>query len=141
MQSADVRPEVISSFLESETAAGRVLGSVEPDITAHVQVNRFGLVPKGHQPGKWRLIVDLSFSRGHSVNDGIEPELYTLHYTSVDEACRQVVARDQGTVLAKFHVEGAFWTVPVHPDDRWLLGMRWGQEAPSLLTQVCSQVV
>ncbi len=46
MQSADVRPEVRSSFLESETAAGRVLGPVEPDIAAHVQVNRFGLVPK-----------------------------------------------------------------------------------------------
>ena len=28
-------------------------------------------------------------------------------------------------MLAKFDVEGAFRTVPVHPDDRWLLGMQW----------------
>ncbi len=35
------------------------------------------------------------------------------------------MARGRGTVLAKFDVEGAFRTVPVHPDDRWLLGMRW----------------
>ena len=25
----------------------------------------------------------------------------------------------------KFDVQGAFQTVPVHPDDRWLLGMQW----------------
>ncbi len=36
------------------------------------------------------------------------------------------MARGRGTVLAKFYVEGAFQTVPVHPDDQWLLCMRWG---------------
>lgn len=125
MQSADVHPEVIKDFLSSELAAGRVLGPVDSDTARRVQVNRFGLVPKGHQPGKWRLIVDLSFPRGNSVNDGIEPELCSLHYTSVDEACKRVMARGRGTMLAKFDVEGAFRTVPVHPDDRHLLGMSW----------------
>ena len=36
-----------------------------------------------------------------------------------------MVARGRGAVLAKFDVLGAFRTVPVHPDDRGLLGMRW----------------
>ena len=72
MQSAAVWLEVISSFLEAEVQAGRVLGPVEPEAARAVQVNRFGLVPKNHQPGKWRLIIDLSFPRGRSVNDGIE---------------------------------------------------------------------
>ena len=35
------------------------------------------------------------------------------------------MARGQGAILAKFDVEGAFRTVPVHPDDRPLLGMGW----------------
>ena len=86
-------------------------------------MNRLGLVPKGHQPGKWRLIVDLSFPRGYSINDGIEPSVCSFHYTSVDEACKRIVARGQGAILAKFDVEGAFCTDPVHPDDRPLLGM------------------
>ncbi len=30
-----------------------------------------------------------------------------------------------GARLAKFDVKGMYWTVPVHPDDRWLLGMCW----------------
>ena len=34
-------------------------------------------------------------------------------------------ANGAGTKLDKFDVEGAYRTVPVHPDDRWLLGMRW----------------
>ncbi len=125
MQSATVRPEVISSFLEAELHAGRVFGPVDLELANTVQVNRFGLVPKGHQPGKWRLIVDLSSPKGGSVNDGIEPSLCRLHYTSVDEACVKVTAKGQGAMLAKFDVEGAFRTVSVHLDDRWLLGMQW----------------
>ena len=32
--------------------------------------NRFGLVPKS-EPGQWRMIIDLSFPSGFSVNEGI----------------------------------------------------------------------
>ena len=119
MQSAEVRPDVISGFLSSELRARQVLGPIKPEVAATVQVNRFGLVPKGHQPGKWWLIIDLSFPRGCSVDDGVEPEVCSLHYTSVDEACKRVMAK------AKFDVEGAFRTIPVHPNDRRLLGMHW----------------
>ncbi len=59
------------------------------------------------------------------MNDRIDPALCSLHYTSVDEACRRVLALGRGAMLAKFDVQGAFRTVPVHPEDHWLLGMRW----------------
>jgi len=78
---------------------GRVLGLLEPNLHPLVHINRFGVIPKKHQPGRWRLIVDLSQA---SVNDGIEPELCTLHYTSVDEAVRRVLGWGRGTMLAKF---------------------------------------
>ena len=32
-----------------------------------VHLNRFGVIPKSSQPGKWRLIVDLSHPEGKSV--------------------------------------------------------------------------
>ena len=108
--SANVCPDVISAFIASELADGRALGPVEPFMASSVQVNRFGLVPKGHQPGKWRLIVDLSFPRGNSVNDGIEPGICSLRYTSVDEACKRVVARGRGIIQEghhTFHWQGA----------------------------------
>ena len=43
----------------------------------------------------------------------------------MDEACKRVVAMGRGMVLAKVAVQGAFHTIPVHPDDRRLLGIRW----------------
>ncbi len=30
-----------------------------------------------------------------------------------------------GALLAKFDVESVYRTVPVYPEDRWLLGMSW----------------
>ncbi len=43
----------------------------------------------------------------------------------MDTACQNVLKLGQGAELAKFDVSGAFRAVPVHPDDRHLLGMQW----------------
>ena len=51
----------------------------------------------------------------NSVNDGIDPKLCGLRYTSVDVACQKALELGQGAVLAKFDVSGAFRTVLVHP--------------------------
>ncbi len=58
------------------------------------------------------------------MNDGIEREVCSVSYMSVDAACKRVVATGRGCLLAKLDVKGAFRMVPVHPDDRWLLGMK-----------------
>ena len=67
-------------------------------------------------------------SQGASVNDGIENELCSLKYVSVDEAMREVIELGQGTQLAKFDIESAYRLIPVHGDDRPLLGMRWREK-------------
>ena len=72
----------------------------------------------GRHSGKWRLISDLSFRRGYSVNDGIAPALCTLHYTSVDKVAKE--AQGAGTCA-----RSAYRLAPVHPDDRTLLGVEW----------------
>ena len=127
MKSASDYPEVVDDYLRKEREAGCVIGPVDAKSLPPVQVSRFGVIPKS-QPGKWRLIVDLSHPAGSSVNDGIEPELCTLKYTSVDEAVRRLVAMGPGALLAKLDVERAYRIVPVHPTDRLLLGMQWRGE-------------
>ncbi len=67
------------------------------------------------------MIVDLSFPKGHSINDGVEPELCSLSYTSVDRAVQRILRRGADARLTKFDVKGAYRTVPVHPEDRHLL--------------------
>ena len=88
---------------------------------AGVHVSLLGVIPKS-EPGKWRVILDLSSPEGGSVNDGINKELCSLSYMSVDEVVARVVQLGKGALMAKF---AAYRNVPVHPDDRWLLGIVW----------------
>lgn len=53
-----------------------------------VHVIRVGVVPKGHTPGQWRMITDLSFPEGSSVNDGVDSAFCSLEYTSVDRVAQ-----------------------------------------------------
>ena len=114
---------VISDYLDKEVRLGRVVGPLPGDTAVHI--SRFGVVPKLSQPGKWRLIIDLSAPENHSVNDGIAPESCTLSYTTVDCAAELVRSRGRGALLAKLDIESAYRIVPIHPDDRCVLGMRW----------------
>ncbi len=125
MLSATRNKQVVDEYLDKEVSLGRVAGPVDPTAQPGIHINRFGVIEKTHQPGKYRLIVDLSYPEGHSVNDGLEPELCTMKYTSVDVAVARVLTHGAGTSLAKFDIESAYRIVPVHPDDRPLLGMSW----------------
>ena len=82
-------------------------------------------MPKGHTSGKWCLITDLSFPPGHSVNDGIDPALCSLSYVSIDTVAAVVAALGAGSLLTKIDIKSAYRLVPVHQDDRPLLGVEW----------------
>ena len=125
MQSAVENASVIDDYIQAEVSMGRVIGPVSRERFQGIQINRFGVIPKNHQPGKWRMIVDLSHPKGKSVNDGISSDLCSLHYTSVDDALRIIGGLGKGTLLAKFDLRSAYRIVPVHPTDRLLLGMQW----------------
>ena len=88
MLSAQQNPEVIDGYLAKEIQLERVVRS---ESRAGVHINRFGAIPKPHQPGKWRLILDLSYPQGESVNDGIEKELCSLKYSSVEMAVKRII--------------------------------------------------
>ena len=87
-----------------------------------LHINRFGVIPKGYNTGKWRLITDLSFPHGHSVNDGIDPDLCSMSYITV---ARLATELGEGALLAKVDIESAYRQIPVHPQDRPLQAMQW----------------
>ena len=120
-------PEVITDYLQAEQAVGRMLGPLSATLSngQAVQINRVGVVPKGHNTGRWQLITDLSYPPGRSVNDGIDPGLCSLEYMSVDRIAGIIVALGQGTLMAKIDIKSAHRLVPVHPDDRPLLACKW----------------
>ncbi len=125
-QSAGAQGLVIDEYLRKECELGRVLGPFRlGDLEPAPHVSRIGVTPKGHQQNKWRLIVDLSFPVGGSVNDGISRDLASLSYVKIDDLVNLILALGRNCLLAKLDIKSAFRIVPVHPADRHLLGMRW----------------
>ena len=125
MASALLNPQVIDSYLQSEVQFGRVAGPFSQPPLPDLHVSCFGVIPKRHQPGKWRLILDLSCLAGHSVNDGIAGEHYSLQYMKVNDIIAGIMWLGWGSLMAKFDVQNAYRIVPVHTEDRRLLGMKW----------------
>ena len=125
MPSAHSHPDVTSGYVDAEVREGRMIGPFRPGQIPDLHVNRMGVIPKGHIPGRWRLITDLSHPKGSSVNDGISPDLCSLRYTSVQRVARTAMLLGKGALMAKLDIKAAYRLVPVHPDDRPLLGIEW----------------
>ena len=124
LEGAREHPGVVTDYLSTEISLGRVAGPFPPRAVPQIHISRFGVIPKG-QTGKWRLIVDLSHPKGHSVNDGIPKPLCSLQYVTIDEAVKGIIQFGRGALLAKIDIRSAFRLLPVHPADRHMLGMRW----------------
>ena len=124
MRSASENPLVVDQYLLTEHSLGRVTGPFVSPLFPNLHVSWFGVIPKS-QPGKWRLILDLSHPPGLGVNDGIDPEEYAVKYIKVDDAIHHIMKLGRGTLLAKTEVKSAYRLLPVHQDDRPLLGMKW----------------
>ena len=73
----------------------------------------------------------MSFLRAHRgyspegfiVNDDIPEALCSLSYVTINDTIQKILAYGWGTLLAKVYICNAYRTVPVHLDDRWLMGM------------------
>ena len=58
------------------------------------------------------------------MNDGINPDEFTLHYIMIDQVIRMVAQFGQGALMAEFDVEAAYRNIAIHPSDRFLLGIK-----------------
>ena len=128
--------KTICSYLRKERARRRMIDP--PPAAKNTQISPFGVITKPHQPGKWRLILDLSSPRGSSVNDGIDPQLcslsYARSYARLDDKVKRVLSHGSGALLTKIDIQSAYRIIPVHPADHSLLahpadhsllGMKW----------------
>lgn len=124
MPSAREQAEVVDEYLGKECSEGRMVGPLNPKDWPGIHISPFGVIPKSTQ-GKWRLITNLSAPQHFSVNDGISRDLSSLSYITVDSIVEQVRRLGQGTLLAKMDIQSAYRIVPVHKEDRCLLGVKW----------------
>ena len=91
ISSAQLEPSVIDKYLLNKLKKGRIASSSTPSVS-NLHINRFGVIHKNQQLGKWCLILDLSSPAGVSVNDGIPKDTFTVQYMSVDDVIEGIMA-------------------------------------------------
>ena len=104
MLSAIRNPSPVIKYLETEKGANRL---VVQESQSNIHISRFGVIPKRNQPGKWRLILDLSYPPGASVNDGVDKTYCHLFFPSVDDAAKKIMEMGPQCQLAKIDVAQA----------------------------------
>ena len=123
LTSAFQHPQIINDELAKEITAQRIAGPFDHPPLPNLQCSGIGVVPK--KTGGWRMIMHLSAPADHSINDGIDKEDFTLHYSTIDDAVKMVQHLGSTAELAKIDVKSAFRTIPVRHKDRELLGIHW----------------
>ena len=76
-------------------------------------------------PGEYRLIHNLSFPAGQSINDGIPRDFCRVEYARFDDAVALVRTAGEGALMAKSDIKSAFRLLPIAPEDFELLGFKF----------------
>ena len=116
--------ETIDTYLAKELTEGTVASPFSQPPFENTHLNHFGVIPKS-QCCEWRLITDLSFPKGRSVNDLIPGCNSTVCYEGIPEAITAIMRVGQGAMLAKFDMKRAYHLLPVSENHRHFLGMFW----------------
>lgn len=121
----DVDKHLITTEIESQLKSKAIS---QFDITNKTKTfisSPLGLVPKSD--GTKRRIHHLSSPDGTSVNDFINPDSYTISYSTLDDAIQLIrkMGPSGGAIMFKRDLKDAFRHIPVSPLDRQLLGFTW----------------
>lgn len=120
-------PVKIQKYLLKEKQYGAVLGPFENNpFICNVGISPLNSVPKKDTPER-RIILDLSYPEGESVNDFISKDFYlgekvNLSYPGVDDLVDIVKQKGKGCLLFKRDLKRAYRQFPIDPGDASLLG-------------------
>ena len=115
--------EQVDRVIAEDLALGRLHGPFVDSPFEFSTVSPLGAFLKRDKV-KIRLIHDLSYPQGRSVNSAIDPEEFSLHYNSVDTAV-EACGRVDHPVLANIDLKDAYKSVGIRPEDWHLLGLSW----------------
>ena len=114
-----------------------VQASIQKDIDLGIKAGPFSQPPftnfvgspmgayKKKHSSKFRVIHDLSWPPGGSVNDYIDADDYHVNYMSVDDVVEKIRVLGTSCKLAKLDLADAFKHIPVRVEDWELLGSTW----------------
>ena len=126
-KSTMLHPEVTQKKLDIELELGRIAGPFKHPPLEKMVFSPLGIVPKKNS-GEFRLIHDLSFPKGDSVNSHIDPQHSSVQYEVLDRCVEIIQSIGKGCLVAKADLKDAFRIVPLAPAAYRLLGFKWKEE-------------
>ena len=122
-KSANDHPGVIEDYLSREVKEGRMRGLFD-SLPSYFHCSPLAVVPK-KTPGTFRVIHNLSYPTGNSVNDFIPEYFSRVTYQSVYDAIVMLSDLGKGAFMSKTDVEKAFRIIPINPADQHLFYVHW----------------
>ena len=121
-------PSDAQHYLYKEISLGAILGPFNKVPFKKIHCSPLLTRPKDN--GKRRVILDLSFPRGASVNDTVVREIFdgtpfTLKFPTVDDILQKVRSFEGRVLLSKIDVARAFRNLCVDPVDAFRFGIQW----------------
>lgn len=122
--------EKVDEYLCKEISLGAVMGPFDSSpFDKPCKLSPLNTVEKKDSDER-RVILDLSFPEGHSVNDGIDKKRYLgepieLKFPSVDAFGALIFRKGQGCVMFKRDLKRAYRQILVCPGDVRKLGYKW----------------
>ena len=118
----------IKLYLQEEMNYGAILGPFRDPPMKQLHISPFMTREKADSD-KRRVIIDLSFPFGHSVNDCVSSEVYLgtsvlLTLPTIDDITRKMIKLGKGSLLYKIDVSRSFRHVNIDPRDYSLLGLK-----------------
>ena len=116
--------EAVEASIQKDISKGRKLGPYESAPCPFI-ASPLGAFEKRRSHGKYRVIHDLSWPPGQSVNEGIVEDC-SVKYVTIDVITDIIKSFGQtGVTMSKLDLEDAYRHIFVRPEDRFLLGSVW----------------
>ena len=125
--SALLHADVVNTKLSKEISLGRIAGPFPSPPFANFQSSPLGMVPK-KEPNAFRIIHNLSYPEGNSINNHIPKEFTTVRYETLDHVINLLTTFGRGALIGKTDIEDAFRIIPIHPSCYHLFGFSWNSQ-------------
>jgi hypothetical protein len=115
--------KAVTDNIETDLRRGRMLGPYVMAPYKNFVGSPMGAFEKKRSSGKFRVIHDLSWPPGRSINDHIAREDFALNYITIGHIVQSVKKCGSSAFIAKIDLADAFKQILVRPQDWELLGM------------------
>ena len=120
----------VDCFIDTEVKLGATLGPYDSNpFSTQCYTSPLNTVEKSNSTDR-RVIVDLSWPPDHSINSGINKNLYLgeiidLKYPTVDSLCKIIREKGPNSLLFRGDLKRAYRQIPIDPVDTRFLGYSW----------------